>query len=66
MKKRHIKTDKTTACVSVKLTQAVLFVCIKISINFITKEKLSNMVKRIIEDGDIRKDGAQDGPVNLG
>ena len=32
----------------------------------VTKEKLSNMVKRIIEDGDIRKDDGQGGPVNLG
>jgi len=32
----------------------------------VTKEKLSNMVKRIIEDGDIHKDDAKDGPINLG
>ena len=31
----------------------------------LTKEKLSNMVKRIIEDGDLRKDDGA-GPVNLG
>ena len=31
----------------------------------LTKEKLSNMVKRIIVDGDLRK-GADGAPVNLG
>jgi len=32
----------------------------------ITGEKLSNMIKRIIEDGDVRKDDDNGGPVNLG
>ena len=32
----------------------------------VTKEKLSNMVKRIIEDRDSLKNGGQDGPFNLG
>jgi PAS domain S-box-containing protein len=32
----------------------------------VTGEKLSNMVKRIIVDGNIRKEDGQDGPFNLG
>ena len=32
----------------------------------ITGEKLSNMIKRIVENGDAQKDNAQDGPINLG
>ena len=32
----------------------------------VTKEKLSNMVKRIFEDGTFRKDDGRGGPINLG
>jgi len=32
----------------------------------LTGEKLSNMINRIVANGDERKDNAQDGPINLG